>query len=408
MVGMELRREVAVPNNFMQEEELSVCLLVTNFDAPTGGIQKNSRLILSELSRRGIKTFVCARNYYNLPRNEIRNGTEFRRSPIFGSSMRINAIIYLIDCFFWLIKNRKRYDVIHCQQMFGPTMAATVTSFLIRKPILTRVTTVGDLGEVKAVRQMPLSIIRLKLLHRVSRWIALTGQMKTELKTLDIAPEKIRIINNATEIPEECGFEAETRTKYRQKLNLEYAKYAVFTGRLSLEKGLDTLIRAWKIVSEKYPDAHLLLLGEGGEYRNVEADLKNLTVELNVADKVHFHGYVSNPKEYVLASDLFVLPSEVEGMSNSLVEAFACGAVVTASDIESNWEICQNGVNCLLAKFGDENEWARVIIRIFESPESAQELARKARALAEERLSVNKMVSNYLEVYREMLASEAL
>lgn len=391
-----------------ETENLAVCLLVTNFDAPTGGIQKNSRLILSELNRRGIKTFVCARNYYNLPKNEIKDETEFHRSPVFGNSMAINAVIYLIDCFFWLIKNRRKYDVIHCQQMFGPTMAATAASYFIRKPILTRVTTVGDLGEVKAVRQMPFSSVRLKLLHRVSRWIALTGQMQAELKTLDIAPEKIRIINNATEIPEECGFEEETRTKYRQKLNLEYAKFAVFTGRLSLEKGLDTLIKAWKIVNEKHPDAHLLLLGEGGEYRNVEDDLKKLTAELKVANKVHFLGYVSNPKEYVLASDMFVLSSGVEGMSNSLVEAFACGAVVAASDIESNREICENGVNSLLVKFGDENEWAEAIVKIFESPESARGLAREARALAEERLSVNKMVSNYIEVYREMLASEAL
>jgi glycosyltransferase involved in cell wall biosynthesis len=384
-------------------KNLSVCMLVTNFDAPTGGVQKNSRLLLSEFNKRGIKTFLCARNYYNLPRSEIKNGTRIRRSPVLGSSMAVNSILYLIDAFFWLVANRGKYDVIHCQQMFGPTMVAAIASVFIKKPILTRITLSGETGEANAVRQMSFSGIRLRLLNRVSKWVALTGEMKSELETLDIPPEKIEIIYNATEIPPEAAFETKTREKYRKKLNLEYEKIAVFTGRLSQEKGLDVLINAWKTVAEKYPNAHLLLLGDGGNFRNVENDLKEQSARLGLEKTIHFLGYVSNPKEYLLASDIFVLPSRAEGMSNALVEAMACGAVIVTTGIPAMLELCEDGENALIVKLDDVSELAQAIIKLFDEPQTAYNLAFSARQKAEKDLSIETMISKYIGAYEEIV-----
>jgi glycosyltransferase involved in cell wall biosynthesis len=378
-------------------------MLVTNIDAPTGGVQKNSKLLLNEFKSRNIKCFVCARNYHNLPRYESVNGTSYHRSPVLSKSLALNGVLYLIDTFFWLIKNRKKYDVIHCQQMFGPTMVAAVAGYIVNKPILTRVTSVGDLGEVKAVQQMPLSGLRLKLLRGVSKWIALTQEMKNELETLNIPPEKIKIIHNSTEIPAEAAFSFETKSKYRKKLDLDFEKIAVFTGRLSSEKGLDILIKAWKKVTEKHPDAHLLLLGEGGNFRNVEKELRDLTEKLELSTNVHFLGFVPNPKDYILASDIFILPSSTEGMSNSLVEAFACGAAIAASAIGSNREICDNEINSLLVEFGNVEKWTEAILRILDAPDFALKLAQNARRKAEADLSVETMVNKYLDAYREII-----
>ena len=139
-----------------------VVLLVTDLDAPSGGIQKNSRLLLKELNSRGVATYACVRNYHGLPRNERVEGTILHRSPVFGRGLAINGILYFASTLLWLIRNRGKYDVIHCQQMFGPTMVAAVASFFIDKPILTRVTTIGELGEVKQIREMSLSRLRMR------------------------------------------------------------------------------------------------------------------------------------------------------------------------------------------------------------------------------------------------------
>ena len=384
-----------------------VVLLVTDLDAPSGGIQKNSRLLLKELNSRGVATYACVRNYHGLPRNERVEGTILHRSPVFGRGLAINGILYFASTLLWLIRNRGKYDVIHCQQMFGPTMVAAVASFFIDKPILTRVTTIGELGEVKQIREMSLSRLRLRLIKRVSLWAALTSEMKRELVGLGIEPNRIRVINNSTAIPAQRSYEPKTKVMLRQELGLRSEKLGIFVGRLSEEKNLDVLIRAWKDVCAKFSGARLLVLGAGGAYRNVEPRLRELVTELGLARSVQFLGHVDRAKDYVLASDVFILPSRTEGMSNALVEALACGAAIVATDIPGNTELCTARENALVVPVEDVVATAAAIEEILACQKLAERLGKAARRTAEERLSVDRMVSAYIEAYRSILPPEA-
>jgi len=384
-----------------------VVLLVTDFDAPSGGIQKNSRLLLKHLHARGIATYACVRNYHRLPARETIDGTIVHRSPVVGGGLAVNGILYFLATLLWLIANRRKYDVVHCQQMFGPTMAAAAATFIVRKPILTRVTTIGELGEVKQIREIPLSRLRLRLIRRVSAWAALTAEMKRELVTLGISPARIRIIHNSTEIPAEPGYRASTKAKLRRDLGLGGNKIAAFVGRLSEEKNLDLLIAAWPDVLGDFPDAQLLILGAGGAYRNVEDRLRAQVAGLGLSQSVRFLGHVDRAKDYVMASDLFVLPSRTEGMSNALVEALACGASIVATDIPGNSELCTDRGNALLVPVGDRAATAAAIKEMFGSPGLAEKLGKAARKKAEDELSVGHMVSAYLEAYEEMLRASS-
>ena len=189
----------------------------------------------------------------------------------------------------------------------------------------------------------------------------------------------------------------------RKKPGLGQKKVGVYVGRLSEEKNLDVLINAWGKVNEKDPDASLLMLGAGGDFRNVEDQLKEQVERLGLGDTVLFLGHVPNAKEYVLASDVFVLPTRTEGMSNALVEALACGAVVVATDIPANREICSHEENALLVPVGEVEALAESIKLVFGSQELSLRLASAARANAIEELSVDKMVDKYLGLYREVI-----
>lgn len=379
-------------------------MLVTDLDAPTGGIQKNSRLLLGEYNARGMDTFVCARNYHGLSADEVINGTVIHRSPVIGDSLAVNGLLYLIDTFIWLVKNRKKYDVVHCQQMFGPTMTAVVAGVLTRKPILTRITAGGSIGEANEIKRLPLSWLRIRLIKYVSRFVALTEEMKSELTGLGISPDKISVIHNSTDIPSQTTYSSEEKGRYKHSLNLPDVKIGVFTGRLSEEKCLDSLIAAWKKIIVQFPDAQLLLLGEGGSYRNIESELRQQVADLGLVRHVDFKGFVPNPKDFLLAADVFILPSRCEGMSNSLVEAFACGSTIIASDIGANREICIHDVNSLLFPVGDSERLAEHLIRIFSEQNTAERLGRNARSLAEEQLTVEKMTDKYLAEYECILS----
>ncbi|MCH4191064.1 MAG: glycosyltransferase [Butyrivibrio sp.] len=98
--------------------------------------------------------------------------------------------------------------------------------------------------------------------------------------------------------------------------------------RLNYEKGQEHLLRAFAGVAKQYDKAVLVILG-GGE---LESDLRGLTCELGLQDKVLFLGMQKNPFDYMKLADVFVLSSDVEGMPNALLEAMQCDLPVISTE----------------------------------------------------------------------------
>jgi glycosyltransferase involved in cell wall biosynthesis len=118
---------------------------------------------------------------------------------------------------------------------------------------------------------------------------------------------------------------------------LDGAPRAAFAGRLSVEKNLFLLLDAWRGVVAEIPQAHLTLFGEGGSFRSIEDELRRRVYSDPVLKQsVSLPGWVDDSASALAGSDVFVLPSSEEGMSNALLEACALGRVIVASDIPSN------------------------------------------------------------------------
>lgn len=98
-------------------------------------------------------------------------------------------------------------------------------------------------------------------------------------------------------------------------------------GSLVAQKGMWNLLRAFKTVLEKHPDAHLLLFGGGNQ-----EPYKKLISELGIDGHVTIEGFVKNPHALLAQADLFVFPSRFEGMPNALLEAMSLGLPVISTD----------------------------------------------------------------------------
>lgn len=110
------------------------------------------------------------------------------------------------------------------------------------------------------------------------------------------------------------------------------AEYSVSTmGRLTDQKGQWHLIRAFKKVVEKIPEAKLYIFGQGV----LEEKLKSLASNLNISNNVEFMGFVEAPHAYIAQSKVFAFPSLYEGLGNVLLEAMACGVACVAADCYS-------------------------------------------------------------------------
>jgi len=134
------------------------------------------------------------------------------------------------------------------------------------------------------------------------------------------------------------------------KIPLEGDPTILYAGRLAQVKSVDILLKAFSTITSQYPSAKLYLAGSGP----LVSFLRKLCTKLEITKKVVFLGRVKHDKLRVLyrSSDIFVLPSDAEFMSISLLEAMASKCAVVASDIAAT-EVVDNSENGLVFPRGD-------------------------------------------------------
>lgn len=142
-----------------------------------------------------------------------------------------------------------------------------------------------------------------------------------------IPKSKIKIMNNAIET-DKFVFNSDMREKLREKYNLKNKIVLGNVGRLVYQKNQSFLLDVFAQICKKRNDCILILIGEG----DLEARLRRLTEVLNVSSKVLFLGKKANVNEFYNMMDLFLLPSNFEGLPITLVEAQAAGLKCIASN----------------------------------------------------------------------------
>jgi glycosyltransferase involved in cell wall biosynthesis len=149
-------------------------------------------------------------------------------------------------------------------------------------------------------------------------------------------------------------------------------KFILFVGRLAEKKGINYLIRAMSEVSKKYPDSKCLIVWNGP----MEKELKELTDNLNLSEKVIFAGPIENAKlpAYFASADIFVWPSiiakngDTEWFGLVFVESLLSGCCTIGTKLPGISEIINNGVNWYQCTHWDSIDLSKTIIRAIEDP----------------------------------------
>jgi glycosyltransferase involved in cell wall biosynthesis len=159
--------------------------------------------------------------------------------------------------------------------------------------------------------------------------------------------------------------------------NLEKIYDAAFLGRLHPQKGIETLLRAWKLVKARNYGAKLILIG-GGDKEYVK-NYRNLIRELELEENVELAGFVSDIELVKLlnSSKTFVFPTRYDGFALSVAEAMACGLPCVISDIPALKE--NYGEAAVLVKPNDVTGFAVAITRLLEDKEMLESMGKKAR-----------------------------
>jgi sugar transferase (PEP-CTERM/EpsH1 system associated) len=251
-----------------------------------------------------------------------------------------------------------------------------------------------------------------KLLHPlVTRFVTVSAELKQWLvNNVGIPEEKVvQIING---VDTDRFVPAADKAAAKTAMGLPSDSFVIGTvGRLDPVKGQQTLIRAFAELitgktsvtsltnktnkTSKTNRTNLLIVGSGPE----ESSLKKLTHDLGIADRVYFMGERKDIPEVLQAMDLFVLPSVAEGISNTILEAMACGLPVIATAVGGNSELVYDSKTGLLSIPGDVRLLAEQLLYYVFHTTSAREHGGQGRKRVEASFSLSGMTKEYERLY---------
>jgi len=236
----------------------------------------------------------------------------------------------------------------------------------------------------------------------VDRFIVVSEVLReTLLGSYRILPDKVIKIYNGIELNEyHPDDSSESLKSIREEYNIGEEVFLIGAiGRIVWQKGFEYLIECVPEIVRAYPDAKILIVGDGP----LLDGLKALGERLKVKDNVIFAGFRSDIKEILSAVDLLVVPSLLEGFPMVTLEAMAMAKSIIATNIDGITEQITDGVDGILVPPKNPSALAKAIIKVLNDKETARTMGLAARERVEREFSVEKMVAETEKVYMSLL-----
>ena len=218
------------------------------------------------------------------------------------------------------------------------------------------------------------------------------------VKEIGLASDKVVVIPNGVDL--ETYGRAADRASAKQAIGLEsHFPLIGVVSNLRPVKGVSYLIQAFVQVIQSYPDACLLIVGDGPE----RVALNNLAADLGIVEQTLFVGERFDIPNLLAAMNVFALSSLWEGMPNAALEAMAAGLPVVATRVGGTPEVVEHGVTGLLVPPRDPKALAEAIIALLQDRERAEAMGQAGRERVEKCFSVKRMVQQTEALYEELI-----
>jgi glycosyltransferase involved in cell wall biosynthesis len=172
--------------------------------------------------------------------------------------------------------------------------------------------------------------------------------------------------------------------------------------RMLWDKGVAEFVEAARRVKEDRGGGRFVLVGDP-DPENPASIPRGKLQQWHDTGAVEWWGQRSDPEAVLAQSTVVVLPSYREGLPKVLLEAAACGRPMIATDVPGCREVVERGVTGLLVPARDADGLARAILQLLADPETARQMGRRARELAEREFSIEAVARLTLDVYDELL-----
>lgn len=408
-----------------QRSPLRICFLVDTYDflPPfVGGVGRFSNQLARGLVAKGHEVRVITRQRepgetsYRLidgmwlqtlpPAGHVRGLGWSALLPVFGFHARVTS---------FLLRHRRRYDVVLVSGFRVLSVPAVVAAQLARRPCVVRLETNLELTEdlaADSVARLGLSgapfatdawrSIRNAVLRRANGFVTYTQEIAEGLQAQGFAAERIHVIPCATDVAEFRPASATDKRALRGYLGLPEDRIVfAYVGRLVEGKGVLTLLKAWRTLLESRRESiHLLILGSGGDYpHRCDEEVYDYVIQHEIVDRITLPGAVSNVADYLRAADIFVFPSEHEGFGLAFLEAMAAGLPTISTRVGGAPEAIEHEVSGYLVPPGDEAGLRRGMEWMLDHRDQWPDLASEGRRSVMERFSIPAVADLYVELF---------
>lgn len=396
---------------------MKICMLIDRFYPVIGGSENQAQQLSEQLIKKGVEVFVVTRRI----QPEMKRFEYIGEIPVYRFSpcglTRYADYLTAVKIMQFLAENKEKYDIIHVHGVGNLGAVAVIISKIYKKRCIIKLGTAGDIKGVQlegakislVVRMLkklfPIFKIRRYILKKADIFISVSSETSKELFEYKFSKNNSRLIPNSIDMNKFHAVAQEEKMRLRKDLHLPQNKFIVtFAGRLVYRKGVDILLRALEKILQDCIAIYVLIIGSGrNQIDSCEKELKDFVAKSGLKRFVKFTGEVSNIQKYLQASDIFVLPSRREGLSNALLEAMACGLPVIATRISGNIDVVKDKENGKLISIDDVEELAHAVLSLINDKSTLIVLGKKSRKTTVERFSLDVATERYYNLYCQII-----
>ena len=270
-------------------------------------------------------------------------------------------------------------DIFHCENihtspLIGATLARVPTRFWTKRSM----NSVYEECRKQTLRDRIAISVRISC-FLTTRTIAVSKKVKDELVGLGISESKFIVLNNPVDI---TGEKSSARNNIRTSFGYGSEHIVITTvGHAVPVKGWDYLLRAFSIIAKEIKDVRLLLIGSttAPHEQNCFEELLTIINEEEIEDKVCFTGHLTDIKDALYASDIYIQSSRSEGFSNALIEGLTAGLPSISTRVGIAEEVILPGYNGYLVEREDLDGLAQMLKKVARNSELRKQLANNAK-----------------------------
>lgn len=325
--------------------------------------------------------------------------------------IRLKKLVYLLLPFvlissflkMWTLTGRERFAIIQAHWVIPNAPVAVLVGLLRRLPV---VISLHGSDVYMAERSRAVGWVARWSFRHAAAVTASSQDLLERAQRLGATKDPARaVVIPYGADPQQFAAPTSPREELRRELGWKSDEFILLcVGRLVYKKGFEYALRALPLVLQEYPQARLVIAGQG----DLERELKELARHLGVEERVTLVGAVPHSliPSYLAACDLFLLPSvvdkrgNVDGLPNTLLEAMAAARPIVASRVAGVPLAIEDNQNGLLVSPGNPADLANAIVQLADDPDRREKLGRAARQRIIHELNWVSIAERYQEVLR--------